>query len=248
MWFWEIREYIWLSNLIPEYYFWDTCLLHFLCFKICFQIDNNCKRPKSPQNHTYFLNFLKIRHWYFISTILETLETVYMDILAIFQDGIKLLFSHWTCICCKSCRCFFADYYSVDIDVVRFVFEMKNRWFYIYHITRNWLMILDRVVDFLAILVFIIDNSKPFWCVSLGIYITLRLLSFAEYVFLCCHFECYTVRTVLLFILSIFCLLAIVILESDDISNVLPYIGFVFALGPFYAPVFYLVHSTITFP
>ena len=33
-----------ILNIIVQYYFWDMCLLQFLSFKICFHIENHCKR------------------------------------------------------------------------------------------------------------------------------------------------------------------------------------------------------------
>ena len=125
----------------------------------------------------------------------------------------KFLFKHKTCHLFRKPYRFFIPRYSIDMDVVRLVFEMtRNRWLYTYYIIRSWLMIVDRFLDFFAIVKFatqfVTNNSSPHWYVCLCLYITLRIISLADCVVSCCkrkYFECYRVRTGLLTIVSMFC-------------------------------------------
>ena len=116
--------------------------------------------------------------------------------IIIFQKGIKRLF-----FCC---------WLNVDLDIVRFVLELtKNKWLYRYHIIRRGLFVMDRIVDMASTLIFVtvFCNSTPIWPdyvyprISLGIYIVLRLISFALYSnTLPC--KCYAVRTFISTVIS----------------------------------------------
>ena len=94
----------------------------------------------------------------------------------------------------------------VDDGVVHFVWElMERRWFYTYHYMRRTLMMFDRFADIEYTVLFAMyyRQLSPHWEVCLGIYICLRLTSFALYsnTLLC---KCYAFRTVLATIISSF--------------------------------------------
>ena len=92
----------------------------------------------------------------------------------------------------------------VDDDIVRFVWELtKRKWFYRYHAMRRYLMVFDRMTDveFVGLFVLYFRDSFPHWDICLGIYVILRLISFALYSNTK-FFKCYTVRTVLPTIIS----------------------------------------------
>ena len=96
----------------------------------------------------------------------------------------------------------------VNDDVLHFVWEMtKRKWFYRYHYMRRYLMIFDRLaeIEYAGLFVLYYRESFPHWDICLGIYIALRLISFAMYSNTKL-FRCYAVRTVLPTIISgVFC-------------------------------------------
>ena len=101
----------------------------------------------------------------------------------------------------------------LDDDVAHFVWEMTTkRWLYRYHYMRRHLMMGDRWTDleYIGLFVLYYLESFPHWDICLGIFITLRLISFT----LCSNtvlFKCYPVRTVLPTIISgVFCSVALV--------------------------------------
>ena len=101
----------------------------------------------------------------------------------------------------------------VDDDVARFVWEMTERkWLYRYHYMRRYLMLCDRFADveYAGLFVLYYRESFPQWDICLGIFITLRLMSFALYSNTKL-FKCYAFRTVLSTIISgVFCSVALV--------------------------------------
>ena len=105
---------------------------------------------------------------------------------------------------------------KVDLDIARFVLELtENLWLYRYYIIRRWLFAVDRMFDILFSGMFsgIIHNLTPRWpfYVCLGIYIVLRVISFALYsnTLLC---KCYAVRIVISTVISsLFCMAAFTI-------------------------------------
>ena len=141
-------------------------------------------------------------------------------LIIIFQKGIKLLFIDWTRVWRTGLDSWEDTFsFNVDFDIVRFVLELtKNPWLYRYHIIRRWLFVLDRIFDIVSSVLFpyFIYDSTPRWpvCVCLGIYIVLRVISFALYsnTLLC---KCYAVRTVILTVISsLFCTAAFTITIS----------------------------------
>ena len=61
-------------NIIVQYYFWSIRLLHFLCFKICFPIDNHCKRwnvfSDLPKITCIFWTLLRVCHFSYSYSII----------------------------------------------------------------------------------------------------------------------------------------------------------------------------------
>ena len=87
----------------------------------------------------------------------------------------------------------------VDNDVVRFVWELtERRWIYRYNYMRRCLMLFDRLGDlhYAGLFALYYIESFPHWGSCLGIYVTLRLISFALY-FNSKLGKCYVVRIVL---------------------------------------------------
>ena len=129
------------------------------------------------------------------------------------------LFSSETCKLLLPFGRFFEDS-PADIEVVRFVFEMtKNQWLYIYHVVSMRLMFTDRL---LSCFLFTKTYSSPQGGLCLGIYIISRLISFIDYVVLCCNrkrLKCYAVRTVLPIILSAICNFASVVPNILEFRN-----------------------------
>ena len=147
----------------------------------------------------------------------KKLETDYKEIFYHFQDGMTLLFSSGIRKYFDVIGGWFFQGPTLDMDVVRFVFEMtKNRWLYIHHVVKMWLVILDRIVDIVAITVFTLTYSNPYWApgvwgICVSVYIVLRLISLIDFVVWCCIrkcFKCYKVRTALAIILSMICIFA----------------------------------------
>ena len=132
-----------------------------------------------------------------------------------FQEGIKLLFQ-WT-----KFGELFTPYLMVDDDVEWFVLELtKNLWLYVYHTIRRLLFSIDKGMDIMVspiVIYYLAWRWRAY--VRLGIYIVLRLISFALHSnTLQC--KCYAVRTVISTVISsLFCAAAFAIATTPDTAK-----------------------------
>ena len=93
--------------------------------------------------------------------------------------------------------------WKVNGDVVRFVMELTtNQWLYRHFVIERELFIIDRTVDVVSVMMFVSNFSRSVSLfVCLVLYIIFRLISLVLYYTKLC--KCYTVRTVIPFILSV---------------------------------------------